>query len=184
MKTEQETGSEAVIRFLSGPLTNQSIPLQNPVIAIGRDRQNDIVILDQGVSRHHARISQFNGSWMIENLSQSSFVAINQQRIEQQSILPHNSVVQLGENTSFVFLAQQPTVEQKPSDFETVSYIPPLPSAEMARIPTMSAPDINDTPVFKMPNIPLNVSPAGTVLAPMPAIGPTLTVSSNIHSDV
>ncbi len=48
----------------------------------------------------------------------------------------------------------------------------------------MSAPAISDTPVFKMPNMPLNVSPAGTVLAPMPAIGPTLTVSSNIHSDV
>ncbi|MEO8971705.1 MAG: FHA domain-containing protein [Ktedonobacteraceae bacterium] len=191
MKTEQEPGSVVVIRFLSGPLTNKSIPIQHPVIAIGRDRQNDIVVLDQGVSRHHARISQLNGSWMIENLSQSSYVAINQQRIGQQSVLHHNSVVQLGANTSFVFLVQQPTVEQKPSpsDFQTVSYTPPSPSPGHAMVPVVPAlsnpPALApDAPVFKMPNVPLNVSPAGTVLANMLENGPSLTVSSNIHGDV
>ncbi len=186
MKVEQETGSEVVIRFLSGPLTNKSILIQNSVIAIGRDRQNDIVVLDQGVSRNHARISRLNGSWMIENLSQSSYIAINQQRIERQSVLHHNSVVQLGTDTSFVFLVQQSTLEQKPSpsDFQTVSYTPPSTSPELARAPAMPAPTVSDTPVFKMPNMPLNASPAGTVLAPMQANGPSLTVSSNIHSDV
>ncbi len=181
----------ASIQFLSGPLAHQQFLIEKAVTEIGRDRQNDIVVLDQTVSRSHARISQRNGSWMIENLSQSSFVSINQQRIQHPDKLEHNNIVHLGKDTSFVFLVSQPTIEQmpSPSDFQTVAAPLPSPIEEHAMtpvIPALSSSPVSvpDAPVFNVPHIPSHASPAGTVLAPMPQHGPSLTVSSNIHSDI
>jgi ABC transport system ATP-binding/permease protein len=94
-----------------------------------------------------------NGSWTIENLSQSSYVAINQQRT-LQGILQHNSVVSLGGDISFVFLVRQPVAQ--PAQ-QTISAVEPS-------------------------GLPVNVTPVATAIRP--EIGmPSLTVSSNIHSD-
>lgn len=186
MKAEQELNAEVIIRFLSGPLADKHIAIRQAVTAIGRDRQNDIVVMDQGVSRQHARLFQRDGSWTIENLSQSSYVAIDQKRIERQGVLQHNSVVNLGEGSSFVFLVQHqppaplPAPSPAPSDFQTVMYDPP---AQSPALPIESHTPV--TPVYKLPNIPVNISSAGTVLAPPVESGqPSLTVSSNIHSEV
>jgi ABC-type multidrug transport system ATPase subunit/pSer/pThr/pTyr-binding forkhead associated (FHA) protein len=179
LEAEQKHINGIAIRFLSGPLAEKTISIQKPVTIIGRDAQNDIVIFDPRVSRRHAGIRLLNGSWSIENLSQTSYITINQQRI-QQGILQHNNVVSLGENTSFVFLVQQPVNQPTPSSHFTPPAIdhPVNPqSLREMREPSSPLPKLSS-------NIPPNVSPSGTVLAPMLEMGvPTLTVSSNIHSD-
>jgi ABC transport system ATP-binding/permease protein len=179
LNIEQKSVGEVAIRFLSGPLVEKTISIQKPVIIIGRDPQSDIVVFDPKVSRRHARIRIENGTWSIENLSQSSYITINQQQI-QQGILQHNNVVGLGENTSFVFLAQRPFIQTVPSSNFTIP--------EMGH-PNDSLPP-GETPKSLSPairvanNMPPNVSPSGTMLAPMEEMGmPTLTVSSNIHGD-
>ena len=54
------------------------------------------------------------------------------------------------------------------------------PTAQSPALPVES-----HKPVFQIPNIPANLSPAGTVLAPPVESGhPSLTVSSNIHSEM
>jgi len=159
LDAEQKPLGEIAIRFLSGPLAEKIIYIQKPVTTIGRDKQNDIIVFDQRVSRRHACIRQLNGSWIIENLSQSSYVAINQQRTPQ-GILQHNSVVSLGDNISFVFLVRQPVAQPAQQT---------IPAVEPWELP------INVTPV---------ATATRTVLTPRPEIGmPSLTVSSNIHSD-
>ncbi|HXL36480.1 MAG TPA: FHA domain-containing protein [Ktedonobacteraceae bacterium] len=179
MNIEQKSVGEVAIRFLSGPLVEKTISIQKPVTIIGRDPQSDIVVFDPRVSRQHACIRMENGTWSIENLSQSSFITINQQQI-QHGILQHTNVVGLGENTSFVFLVQRPMIQTVPSSNFTV--------------PEMGHPNYSltqeETPkslsaARRLPNnMPPNVSPSGTMLAPMEERGmTTLTVSSNIHSD-
>lgn len=86
------------VRFLSGPLAEETISIQKSEIVIGRNPQNDIFVPDPKVSRRHARIYRQGAAWMIENLSQNSFVSVNQQRV-QQTTLKNNVVVGLGENT-------------------------------------------------------------------------------------
>ena len=179
MEAEQKSVGGGAIRFLSGPLAEKTIYIQNSVTIIGRDAQNDIVVFDPRVSRRHACIRMVNGSWSIENLSQSSYITVNQQQI-QHGILQHNNVVGLGENTSFVFLVQQPINQPTPASHFTPPEIghpihPQLPG----KIPQPSS------PVLRLPNnIPPNITPSGTMLAPMVEMGmPTLAVSSNIHSD-
>ena len=119
MNIEQKSVGEVAIRFLSGPLVEKTISIQKPVTIIGRDPQSDIVVFDPRVSRQHACIRMENGTWSIENLSQSSFITINQQQI-QHGILQHTNVVGLGENTSFVFLVQRPMIQTVPSSNFTV----------------------------------------------------------------
>ena len=179
MEAEQKSVGGGAIRFLSGPLAEKTIYIQKSVTIIGRDAQNDIVVFDPKVSRRHACIRMVNGSWSIENLSQSSYIIVNQQRI-QQGILQHNNVVSLGENTSFVFLVQQPVKQPTPSSHLTPPEIGnPIHQQLPGEKPKPSS------PVLRWPNnIPPNITPSGTMLAPMVEMGmPTLTVSSNIHSD-
>src|SRR5437667_1577631 len=168
---------ESKIRFLSGPLTEKTVTIQKPEIIIGRDQQNDIYVPDPKVSRRHARIYRQADSWMIENLSQSSYVTINQQRI-QQTVLQDNTIVKLGENTSFVFVNQPPAAD--PANVPGQS-----PFSLGGEAPkTQAVPE--PPPVRRAPNIPSNVSPTGTVLiSPADVPGtPSLAVSSNIHSHV
>jgi ABC-type multidrug transport system ATPase subunit len=171
---------ESKIRFLSGPLTEQVINLPDSEIFIGRDTQNYICVQDPKVSRRHARIYRQGDSWVIENLSQTSYVAVNQQRVKQ-SVLQNNTVVKLGESTSFVFLIQQAvSVPSSPSPEATQMSTMPPEASPLATRATSGVP-----PVGRQRTMPTNVTPTGTVyLPPLEAGVPTLAVSSNVHSSV
>jgi ABC transport system ATP-binding/permease protein len=174
---------ESQIRFLSGPLTEKTIDIQKPEITIGRDKQNDICVLDPKVSRRHARIYRQGDAWTIENLSQSSYVAVNQQRV-QQSVLQHNAIVKLGENTSFVFVIQQPVSIPLLRTSDSVDGVGRAPYSSVSS-PSMPPvmPDVLP-PVRRQPTIPTNVSPSGTVLLSSEPHIPLLSVTSNVHSNL
>src|SRR5215472_6804043 len=95
MEVGQQVAGEALIRFHNGPLAGQRLQLKPPVVTIGRDPQNDIIVSDPRVSRKHASIHWQQGLWQIENLSQTSYIAVDQQRTER-SVLQNNSIVHLG----------------------------------------------------------------------------------------
>ena len=176
MAVEQKQASGIAIRFLTGPLAEKTIIIQKPVTTIGRDERNDIVVLDARVSRRHACIRWQDNSWIVENLSQTNYVTIDQQQISQ-GILRHNSVVSLGKHISFVFLVSQPPV-QTPQQLPARQPSRPAPALAMAHAPAAVEPE----PAAK---ISAASSPSGTVLASLSSIGvPSLAVSSNIHSEV
>lgn len=174
---------ESKIRFLSGPLTEKTINIQKSEVTIGRDTQNDICVLDPKVSRRHARIYRQGDSWAIENLSQNSYVAVNQQRVKQ-SVLQHNAIVKLGENTSFVFVVQPSASSSLPltPDSTEAPGLPISPSGSSQPMPQYVSEAM--PPVRRQPTIPIphstNASPTGTVLL---SSGASLSVSSNIHSE-
>ena len=187
MEAEQPPRTEVTIKFLSGPLANRAIPLQKPVITIGRDSHSDIAVLDLQVSRQHARISWKDGAWIIENISQSSYISIDQQRTTQ-GVLRHNSVVEIGKNVSFVFLVQQPGA--------MTEFVPPD-RAAVEMIPTVTIKPSQTLPPATPNQVPAEVKAAATVLPETPgkipeAIAhpetvlafemPSLVVTSNIHS--
>src|SRR5437879_9342445 len=137
MDVGQQGMGEVLIRFLNGPLAEQRLPLKTPVITIGRDPQNDIVVPDPRVPRKHACIRWQRGLWQIENLSQTSYVAVNQQRTAR-GILQNESVIHLGSEISFVFLMQPQLAGgmYAPATPEQVARTPILPAPElMAQVP-------------------------------------------------
>lgn len=64
-----------------GPRAGQSFDLNKPVITIGREASNDIVLEDPQVSRHHARLTLQGAGYVIEDLGSTNGTFINGQRV-------------------------------------------------------------------------------------------------------
>jgi hypothetical protein len=65
-------------------------------LKIGRNQDNDIVIDDTSVSRHHATIIQTNNSFIVCDNSSSNGTFVNGQRIEDDTVLKQNDKLTLG----------------------------------------------------------------------------------------
>ena len=65
------------------------------VITIGAIEDNDLVINDDTVSRHHCRIHVDGGAYMIEDLGSTNGTFVNRVRIKE-AWLSHGQVITLG----------------------------------------------------------------------------------------
>ncbi len=120
------------IKFLTGPLAGRIIQLNKPIMTIGRDSTNDVVVKgDLKVSRHHARFVWNNGSWNIEKLSQTSTVTVNQRSV-QQAVLQDNTTIGLGEDTTLLFLVQAGVQSSPQPSAVTPPSLTPPPSQPFA----------------------------------------------------
>ncbi len=59
------------------------IPLANAVISIGRELDNDFVINEAGVSRHHCKLSPIGQEWFVEDCKSVNGVLLNGTKITQ-----------------------------------------------------------------------------------------------------
>ncbi|MBN2451490.1 MAG: PEGA domain-containing protein [Lentisphaeria bacterium] len=48
---------------------------------VGRGRDNDLVMQEEGISRHHCRICRAGGEWLIEDLNSMNGVTLNGERV-------------------------------------------------------------------------------------------------------
>jgi ABC-type multidrug transport system ATPase subunit/pSer/pThr/pTyr-binding forkhead associated (FHA) protein len=102
MLTNLELQEATSITFVSGPLAGKTFEITKAITTIGRHTSNDIIILDEKVSRYHARIIYSDGIWSIEKLSQTRPVIVDGQSIEKAP-LAHNSRIELGQDSAFLF---------------------------------------------------------------------------------
>lgn len=79
-----------------GPQPQQAFPLHKNLLTIGRAEDNDIVINDAEISRHHARLTWQGNNWVIEDLGSSNGTYINGQRISGPTILVPGAQLRLG----------------------------------------------------------------------------------------
>ncbi len=86
----------------TGPLSGQRLELAAPVVTLGREAGNTVVVPDQTVSRNHARISVVNGAATIEDAGSSGGTFVNELRISGPTVLKVGDVVRLG-GSSFTF---------------------------------------------------------------------------------
>jgi serine/threonine protein kinase len=64
------------------------VPLSRPVITIGRNADNDIVLPTEGVSRHHARLQATLLGWEIVDLGGINGTWLNEHRVRAESATP------------------------------------------------------------------------------------------------
>jgi len=88
------------IIFLTGPLAGSTQQINKAMVTIGREPNNDIVIPDPSVSRHHAQITINKGIWSIAKLTPQNTIKINQQDVPQ-GVLQDRDTVGLGSTTTF-----------------------------------------------------------------------------------
>src|SRR5947209_3775389 len=86
------------IKFLTGPLAGDTFPITKPITTLGREPNNDIVISDPAVSRHHAQLLWSSGTWSIRKLSPQNTLTVNRRDV-QQSPLGERDTIGLGGST-------------------------------------------------------------------------------------
>lgn len=67
--------------ILNGPMQSQTVPILTTGFTIGRRRGNQLQLLDQSVSREHARIDYINGYFYVQDNYSDSGVYLNGARV-------------------------------------------------------------------------------------------------------
>ncbi|GHO84420.1 FHA domain-containing protein [Dictyobacter formicarum] len=192
METLQKPFAEAAVRFLNGPLTGKVFFFQKPVVTLGREKQNDIIVPDLGISRYHVRMSWLGDAWRVENISQGNMLALNEQQATQAQ-LHHNDVIKLSSTVSFVFLLRYPETQQVPSAASTPNANYPVPPAPISQVPqpSSSQPSLKQTEIASSNNksqwpglAQIPNAPDSTVMAHISTGNvPSLLISSNTRSE-
>jgi pSer/pThr/pTyr-binding forkhead associated (FHA) protein len=66
-------------------------------VAIGRETDNDIVLYEPEVSRHHIKMLLTKNGYMIEDLNTTNGTFVNNRRLMQQRLLDPNDAIRIGE---------------------------------------------------------------------------------------
>jgi pSer/pThr/pTyr-binding forkhead associated (FHA) protein len=73
-------------------------------LSIGRERDNQLILNDSGVSRHHAQITFIQGYWYLQDLGSVNGSLVNGQPVNQH-ILQEGDRITLG-NSHLIFHAR------------------------------------------------------------------------------
>lgn len=79
--------------------SGQVFPLGFEVMTIGRHEDNDIILADPQVSRHHAEISMQGGRWVVRDVNSANGTFVNGQQIQEPHILHHGDLVRIGKSS-------------------------------------------------------------------------------------
>lgn len=90
-----EHKESALLLWLDGEEIQGRWSLAKPAMTIGRSEDNDIVIDDRWVSRHHARIRVDGQQYTVEDLGSKNGTLVNGQRIEGPRGLADGDEIQI-----------------------------------------------------------------------------------------
>lgn len=85
-------GPPMLIKF-SEDGTNQEFPMGGEEVAIGRAADNDIVLLDKTVSRHHALISCEQSGYVLTDLNSTKGTLVNGRRETSRTIIDGDEIL-------------------------------------------------------------------------------------------
>lgn len=94
-------GSPTVLVIVDGPLVGVTVTLTSQPVTLGRASDNTVVLDDEFVSAHHARVFQDprSGSWAVEDFKSTNGTFVNEQRISGAVMLPAGVPVRIGATT-------------------------------------------------------------------------------------
>ena len=99
-------------------LNAQAFPLIKQVTTIGRKLDNDLVIQDLLVSRHHAEVIQREGAYFIKDKNSTGGTYLNNKRIKEAQLFSNDLI--LLANTPLMFIQEDQRFKEK-SDTPTDS---------------------------------------------------------------
>lgn len=89
------------LTIIEGIGMGEKFPLNKPVVRIGRGADNDVILQDPQVSRHHAELRREGGRWYIIDLNSTNGTFVNGQRIGPGIKYPVElgSTIRMGQTT-------------------------------------------------------------------------------------
>jgi pSer/pThr/pTyr-binding forkhead associated (FHA) protein/tetratricopeptide (TPR) repeat protein len=115
--------------------TKKSVPLIKDRIVLGRDKESDVVLIGENISRQHAAIISSFGNYYIENLSGSSPILRNNEAIEYVEIKV-GDVVKMDDYELRIVDSEKAAESAKPEPEAAPS------SAELAEVSNVASPQI------------------------------------------
>ncbi len=103
----------AILRALHGFDPGQSFPLDRPLVVLGRHPACDIVLESGSVSRQHARITNIEGNYYLEDLHSRNGTSLNGHLLSDRQMLNDNDEIGICE-LSFVFRLALPEAGTQP----------------------------------------------------------------------
>ena len=86
-----------------GPNAGSAYPLRSQTVAIGRSADNQIVLDDAEVSRHHARLIWQGNAYILEDLGSANGTWVNGARITNPVLLRPGDSIGVGKTVSLAF---------------------------------------------------------------------------------
>ncbi len=130
------------LRFLQGRHQGRLVDVTPAGLTIGRDGDNDLVLNEEGVSRHHCRIFMENAAWWIEDLQSTNGVRVNGAEITVKRKIGPGDRIGIC-NQLFLFSADDAVVEPPPvrpaAAHETRRFSAPEPPPGAAAAPKEAA---------------------------------------------
>ena len=90
----------------SGPSSGSSFELLGPSITVGRVADNDIVVDDNMVSRHHARLEMRGDTYILTDLGSANGTWVNGRRTSEPVTLQAKDSIRFGKQSGFIFSAR------------------------------------------------------------------------------
>ncbi len=132
--------SELSLEIVEGADAGRRVALSSP-LTVGRDRDMELVLADELVSRRHARVSPGADGAIVEDLGSRNGTFVNGNQIHGPTRLEPGDQLQLGVTLLELRSARQ--IAERPS---AVHLVPP-PLARPARAPDYLPTDLGDDPV-------------------------------------
>jgi pSer/pThr/pTyr-binding forkhead associated (FHA) protein len=85
----------ATLRPTTGDLAGREFPVSKTLLSIGRGLDNDLVIDDPRVSRHHAQITFRHSHYLLRDLRSTNGTFVNDQPVEAV-VLAAGDIVSIG----------------------------------------------------------------------------------------
>lgn len=119
----------ALFEMTAGPRAGEGIPVLAPVVTIGQGPQNDLVLVDDSVSRNHARLEYLIEGWRLTDLESTNGTSVEGVRLAAgvPTPLAYGSTVRFG-GVQLEFRE----VEEADPDAARASFTPPA-TAESER---------------------------------------------------
>jgi pSer/pThr/pTyr-binding forkhead associated (FHA) protein len=114
MNDQIPTSSQPLPENVFLAIDQHLIPLQKITFYLGRHTNNDLVITDPSVSRHHAKIEFTDDTFVLLDLDSTFGTFVNQERIKKQ-ILKNGDTISLA-NTPLLFIDRSAAVIRRGDD--------------------------------------------------------------------
>jgi hypothetical protein len=113
LKENQAHGKSALLVLYRQGEICRSWPLKKET-ALGRQPDNDVVIDDRWISRHHARIVRRGSSYLIEDLNSKNGTFVNGQPLSAPRPLQDGDQIQLAPHYRLTFVDAEATMPVRP----------------------------------------------------------------------
>jgi len=116
----------AVLVVQAGAAAGQEFALDKDTITLGRALDNDVILDDEQVSRHHANIRRQRDQFVLTDLASANGTFVNRVRITEPHVLRSGEIIQMGATVlEFRSAAEEAATVIRPPSEETVISRPP-----------------------------------------------------------